>query len=340
MRKLCVFLALAAAAVHAEDFRALVRIEAVDQGCREALERKQQGAPVGDLHIVQPYRFVASGIVISATGEIVTPAVHPRARLHIQVRFQDGPTQTAKLIGTDPRSNLALLQVPIAPEHFLDLRAADVAGEQSVTLVGHDRDSPVAGEGFVAFPRMPGVVLDHYHVNGGEPMRVDSMFGVASPLAGIHPGSACLDADGKVLGMTVGWMPAKKDAAGAPELATTFVMPSGRILRIVRDLRQYGRVIRAHYGTLLVPVPEALRAQLPSLPAAACAVIRVDPEGPAARGGLRANDVILAIDGEAPPDASYVGEVLTDKAPGEPVQLRIRRAGKELTLSVTPTEQK
>lgn len=340
MRTVLLILAAAATTAYAQDLRAIVRVVARDEATREAIELKRQGEVGGlrELRILQPGPAIMSGVVISAEGEVLTPAVHPRAKLHIEVTFRDGTLRVAELVGTDPRSNLALLRVPGNGLPHLELSAAPVAPQQPVRLLGQDAETAVEGEGAVALPRISCVVLDRFGINGGEAMRMDSVCAVASP-AQPPPGSACVDAEGRLAGLAVGGLPAAlARRPGAVPVATTFVVPSSRIASVVRQLRERGRVVRAYYGAVIGPVPEVLRAHVDGLPASACAVTRVIPGAPAERGGLLPNDVVLSIDGRTYPDPGYVGEALLDKAPGAPVELRILRGRQERTIAVTPDE--
>jgi S1-C subfamily serine protease len=340
MRNVLLILAAAVTTAYAQDLRAVVRVVARDEATREAVELKRQGevGALQRLRIHQPGPAVMSGVVISADGEILTPAVHPRAPLHIEVTFHDGTLRVAKLVGTDARSNLALLRVPGESLPHFDLNVAPVAAEQPVRLLGRNADTAVEGVGAVALPRISCVVMDRFGINGGQAMRMDSVCAVASP-AQLPPGSACLDAEGRLCGLAVGGLPAPfGGGGGAVPVATTFVVPSARIASVVRQLREGGRVVRAYYGAVICPVPEVLRVHMDGLPASACAVTRVIPGGPADRSGLLPNDVVLDIDGQTWPDAGYVGEALIDKAPGAPVRLRILRVREELEVTVTPEE--
>jgi serine protease Do len=340
MRTVLLILAAAVTAAHAQDLRAIVRVVARDEATREALELKRQGevGALRELRIHQPGPALMSGVVISADGDILTPAVHPRAPLHIEVTFHDGTLRIAKLVGTDPRSNLALLRVSGGPLPHIELATAAVAANQEVRLAGREAETMVEGQGAVALPRVSCTVIDRFDINGGQAMRMDSVCAVASPVQP-PPGSACLDGDGRLAGLAVGGLPATVAAGpGAVPVPTTFVVPASRIASVVRQLRGSGRVVRAYYGAVICPVPEVLRSHVEGLPASACAVRRVVEGGPADLSGLLPNDVLLAIDGETWPEPAYVGEALIDKAPGAPVRLRILRAREEREITITPEE--
>jgi serine protease Do len=68
-------------------------------------------------------------------------------------------------------------------------------------------------------------------------------------------------------------------------------------------------------------------------------VVKLEPDSPAVKAGLRTNDIILSVDGESFNDMSSLGEALTGKSPHKPVRLAVLRAGKQIDLTCTPRER-
>ena len=99
-------------------------------------------------------------------------------------------------------------------------------------------------------------------------------------------------------------------------------------------------MIRAEFGVLLAPVSAALRAQLPAIPSGAATVTLRDADGPAAKAGVRSNDILLSLNGQKLGTCDELREALNSCAPDQPAQCKLLRAGKVLQLSVKPTEQK
>jgi len=352
MRGFVLLLAAASAVVHAQDTgkaeRSLVRIAITDKAMHRALELKANNAPEKELQrikIHQPYQLLLSGVTISRTGEIVTMALHPRADLRVEVTFHDGKKELAKVVGTDPWSNLALLRVTRETGDFLALDETEIKAGQPVDVCGHASVGPLfTVHGNVAQQRMTVSIRDLYCVNQGKAIHPGSVFVVATPVARANPGSACIDTAGRLVGIAIGRLPprvALQSEEGRTKLATyevTFVLPARRVARIVSDLRKHGRVIRAYYGFDVVAAHEALRAHF-SLPACASNVLKVEPGSPASKAGLRRNDVLLGIDGDRFRDMAELGEVMRDKAPGNEVRLDVLREGKEIALPTTPIER-
>ena len=334
MRDVLAFLAIAAATVCAQDIRkarhAVVQVEAVDRALLQCQQLRKRNAPIGEmrrLRIYQPYVLVVPGIAISANGEILTPALHPRADLRVTVTFHDGEQTEARIIGTDPLSNLALIRAPVKNRAYLTLSTVAPRKDDLVGVIGHDaRRMPVAVRGVVGRDRFPVDIRDLYGVTRGGKIPLASTFEV-KPVAGRPAmGSACIDERGRLVGVLVGDL---------PQINIHAALPATRIARIVRDLRQHHRVIRADFGWKVVPVSAVVKEQF-QLPASACAVAWVHPRGAAAKAGLERYDIITRLDGRTCAGPRLFGEAMSDVPPGKPVALEILRGGSKRTLQVTP----
>jgi len=334
MRDALLFLTVAAATVYAQDFtkarRAVVHVEAVDRALLLCQQLKERNAPVAEMRRVrihQPYVLVVSGIAISANGEILTPALHPRADLRLTVTFRDGEETEAKIIGTDPLSNLALIQAPVRNKPYLSLSEVAPRKDDLVGIVGHDAlRQPLAVHGVVGLDRFPVSIQDLYGVTREKRILLASAFAVKPDAGRPDMGSACVDQAGRLIGVLVG---------DIPRINIHAVLPGARIARIVRDLRRHRRVIRADFGCKLTTVSAVVKEQF-QLPAGACTIAWLHPRGPAAKAGLARYDIVTRLDGRAYPDPHLLGEAMSDVAPDKPVALEILRAGRKLTLQVTP----
>ncbi|MHC4550847.1 MAG: S1C family serine protease [Planctomycetota bacterium] len=341
MREVLVVLALAAATAYAQDLararRAVVHVEAVDRAFLRAQQLQRERASIqvlSRLRIHQPYTLIVSGIAISPKGEILTPALHPRADLQLTVTFHDGAQRKAEIVGTDPLSNLALIQVAGETKEYLRLSEAPPERDAAVEVVGYEahRGRPVAVPGRVGLEAMPVKIQDLYGITAEGTIHLASVFLVATRARGPNVGSACVDGQGRLCGVLVGDMPQQRVQVHA-------ALPAARVERIVRDLRRHGRVIRADFGLKVAPLTSAVRAQF-ELQACACSVRRLQPRGPAAKAGLRTHDIVLSVDGETYRDPYALGEALWDKEPGRPATFQLLRAGRKLEVAVTPVELK
>jgi serine protease DegS len=345
MRHLLVILACAAAVLAQEVAveKALVHVQVDDYARLQAERLFENGAPVRQLkacRVQQPYTLLVSGAVISPDGDIVTPALHPRASLRILVTMHDGARHLAELRGTDPESGLALVKVPVKTEHYLKLDDQPLARMQEVRVLGHaaDDNTPrvVQGIAKVGKPRQS-VRLRNFYTGGYRYCAMPT----AVTLSALFPrlGALCVNEQGNLCGLRISGLPPGTNREGKRTLETHLLVPAPRIARIVADLREHGRVLRVTFGARVGCVPDSLRAHFPDLPASAAAVVKVKPDSPAAAAGLQPNDVILKLDGETFRDAFELWDAMSDKPAGKPVRFDVLRKGKKLALDATPVER-
>jgi serine protease Do len=351
MRSVALLVSVAAAAAYAQDAKklcgAVVQVQATDRELERARKLQDEGRIeiLQQITIQQPYTLVVTGVCISER-EILTPALHPRADLRIVVKYRDGRSLEAKLKGTDPLSNLALIEVPEDSPAFVPIHAADVAVDDAIGIAGcavrcrEGKSQFLHGRvksGHVAIG-----IQDMYGVTGTGCIVLGSVFAVGTIEGRPNVGAACVDGEGRLVGFVVGGLPPRlvpdADVPGQlRQLELRFALPSARIARIVDALRRDGRVQRADFGIELRPVEEAVIAQF-DLPPSACAVAgllsRPTPDG------LLANDVIVTVDGKSYRDPWELAEALTEKTPGVPVTFEILRRGRRVPLTATPAARK
>jgi len=349
MRGIALLVSLLAATASAQDAknlcRATVQVRTTDRAAERAKELWKQRIAAEGLTIQQPYTMVVTGVCISER-EILTPALHPRADLHVLVRYYDGRVEEATVKGTDPLSNLALIEVPRESPAFVPIQVAPVAEGQSIGIAGCPLQCREGKSKFlrgrVRSDHKAIGIQDIYGVTGTGCIVLGSVFAVGTLDGRPNVGAACVDDEGRLVGFVVGGLlpllVLDPDHPGQlRELEIRFALPSSRIARIVDELRRNGRVVRADFGVDLRPVDEALIAQF-DLPKSACAVAGLHARP--ATDGFVMHDVIVNVDGQSYRDAYELGEALTEKTPGKPVSFEILRRGRRVALTATPVERK
>ena len=331
--------------------RAVVRIEAVEPAFERVAMLIRQRAPAEELRRVklqQPYKLVTSGVVISRKGEILTTALHPRAQLRIDVIFFDGSHTQASLVGTDPRSNLALIRVAAPVAYHLDLAPGEPSEGTNVQIIGDGTAlEGITQMGAVAARHVTVFIPNLYGVDRRQPMLpLASVFAVPVRVGDARPGSPCVDGDGRMLGLLIGRSaPFRRvwpDAQGrqrALEYEYCFALPVARLQRVLKDLRSsHKRVVRSRWDVQLTRVPAAVRAHF-ELPTSAALVIGIQRAGPADRGGVQLHDVLFSVNGETYKGFYQLAEALSDCRPETPAKLGVLRKGKRVELTVTPSRQ-
>jgi serine protease Do len=226
---------------------------------------------------------LGTGFLIEARGVYVLTNDHVAAgAAELQVTLSDGASVPAKVIGRDPRLDLALLSIDVPRLHPLQLGNSDAlrVGEWIVVLGNPFGDEVTAAAGIVsATGREGGSLVQGRTIGHRTYLQTD---------ARIHRGNSggpVLDTSGQVIGVAV--------ANGERTGELSFAIPINRVKEIVEALRDHGQVARGWLGVLVKPVDPAL-AQTLALPAVTGAYItEVKAGSPAARSALRVGDVIL-----------------------------------------------
>jgi serine protease Do len=272
----------------------------------------------------QPHRVrgLGSGFVIDPSGYIVTN-FHVAGRADdIQVVFADGSRLPAKRIGGDERTDLALLKVeapkPLAHVQFGDSDQVRVG--QWVLAVGN----PFGLGGTVT----SGIVSARSRDIGAGPY--DDFLQIDAAINQGNSGGPTFDREGNVIGVNTAIYSPNGGSVGLG-----FAIPANVVKKVVAELREHGKVDRAWMGVSTQGVDSALAAAL-KLPAAKGALIGgVEPEGPAARAGLRRGDVILSLDGTAINDPRDLARKVGDRRAKDEANIEYWRDGRRAEIRVT-----
>jgi serine protease Do len=275
-----------------------------------------------------------SGVVISAQGHVLTNH-HVVAGAHsVQVRLADGRTLAARIIGTDPRSDLAVLKVEAS-----DLVPAEL-GDSSKLEIGEwvlAIGNPLGYENTVSV----GVVssLNRTIEEQGSGLLVDAVQTDAAINSG-NSGGALANAAGQVVGINSAIVTPTGGSVGLG-----FAIPINRAKRVVADILKDGRVQYGDLGAtfyrrpdllLLTSARQQLREATGAEPPQSGIVVRSTlPESAAKSAGLRPLDVIVEVDGKKVERALDLQKALFDKRVGDRVQLRYWTRGQLKSATVT-----
>jgi S1-C subfamily serine protease len=264
-----------------------------------------------------------SGFVIDEQGDIVTNDHVVEDATQYRVRFGDnGDPIKAKLLGTDPSSDLALLRVdPKAvgePLHPLTLGASEELrpGDPAVAI-----GSPFGLEGSVT----SGIVSAL-----GRTIQAPNNFSISGAVqtdAAINPGNSggpLLDGEGRVIGVTS----QIRTNGGDQNSGVGFAVPVDAIKRAVPFLRDGKEVPHAYLGVATGQAAEG-----------GASVGDVVAGGPAEKGGLRKGDRIVEIGGAAVHEPDDVSAAVNARRPNDAVRIVVERGGERRTLTVNLGEQ-
>jgi putative serine protease PepD len=257
-----------------------------------------------------------SGFVYDASGHVITNAHVVDGAQSAKVRFADGKSYDATVVGVDASTDLAVLKVdaPSSALHPLDLAdSSQVAVGDVVVAIG----SPFGLENSVT----AGIVSAL-----GRSMKAPNGYTITGSIqtdAAINHGNSggpLLDLDGKVVGVN-----AQIESESGGNDGVGFAIPSGTVKLIVAQILEDGSVQHAYLG---VSVTEATGGTA----GAQLAEVRVGT--PAAQAGLQAGDVLTAVDGDTVSSAAALQSAIDAKKPGDSVMLDYLRDGTRHTVTV------
>lgn len=268
----------------------------------------------------RPFRSksLGSGFVIDEEGLIVTNNHVVENADEIIVKLSDEKEFSAEVVGTDPLTDLALLKIDPEDEtlHPLILGDSEKANVGDwVVAVGN----PFGLESTVT----AGIVSAKGRVLGEGPydnfMQTD---------ASINPGNSggpLVNMDGEVVGINTAIIPSGQGLG--------FSIPVNMLKELLPDLKS-GEVKRGWLGVSLQPIDEKLARTFGLEKATGALVADVVKGDPANKAGVKAGDVILAVDGEKIEDSKELVNYIGKKSPGEVVDLKIFRNGEKINIKV------
>lgn len=276
---------------------------------------------------VPDQRASGSGVIISQDGYIVTNNHVVHGATSITVTLNNRTNYTAKVIGTDPNTDLALIKIdghdlPVMPIGNSD----DVKLGQWVLAIGYPLNLDVTvTQGIVSAKSR------EIGINTQAAAPVESFIQTD---AAVNPGSS-----GGALVNTDGQLVAINSAIASPTGAFAgyaYSIPSNLMRKVIGDIMKYGKVERGYLGISMAPegLDDAKKKELGINSAVdGVFVMEVDPKGAAGEAGLRKGDVITAVNGEKVDEDPELAELIARQRPGDEVKLTYNRDGKEYTTT-------
>jgi serine protease Do len=266
----------------------------------------------------EPRRSTGSGFVIEPTGMIVTNAHVVEQAEWIQVRLSDGRRFGGRIVGLDTRVDLALVKIDATDLPSLPLGDSNrLRVGEFVLALGH----PFGLEQSVSF----GIVS-----RKGAPLTVAAPgFDFIQTDAAINPGNSggpLVNMAGQVIG--VNSMAARNGSIG-------FAIPSNLVKLLVPQLASKGKVEWGWLGVSIAEVTDEDLSRLKLRETRGVLIRGVMPGEPADKGGVRADDVLVAVDGTPLETPRDLQRVVSSTPVGKRVRVRLLREGRETEVEVT-----
>jgi len=269
-----------------------------------------------------PSRGVGSGFIVSPDGYIVTNAHVVDGAKEVTVRLTDRREFTAKVIGADKRTDIALIKIDAKgnlPALDLSNPPAPRQGEWVVAI-----GSPFGFENSVSAGVVSGV---HRALPGGQ------MTPFIQTDVAVNPGNSggpLLNAAGQVVGVN-----SQIYSRSGGYMGLSFAIPADVAANVAQQLKEHGKVNHGRLGIGIQGLNQAL-AQSFDLPDSNGAVVgTVEKDSPAEKAGFKTGDVIRKINNVAVTDSTDVTSRIGNMAPGTKVNVEVWREGKPVTLTAT-----
>jgi len=268
---------------------------------------------------------LGSGVIVSADGYVLTNNHVVTGADVIKVSLNDGRELTAKVVGTDPKSDLAVIKIDakdLPHITFADSEKLEV-GDRVLAIGNPFGIGQTVTSGMVSGLGRATMGLDYEDF-----IQTD---------AAINPGNsggALIDVKGRLVGINTAIYSRSGGFQGIG-----FAIPSNLARDVMQQLVANGKVVRGYLGITMQPIDAALAEQFSLKNREGALVSELVPGGPASKAGIQTGDVITKFDGKEVKDGRALKFQVADVAPGSSVPVEVLREGKKETLTLKVGEQ-
>jgi len=278
----------------------------------------------GDQSEDQPQRenSLGSGVIVSAQGLILTNHHVVEAADEIEVALADGRTIPARVVGTDPETDLAVLKVDVK-----DLPAITFANPEKISVgdVVLAMGNPFGVGQTVTQGIISALGRNHLGINTFE-----NFIQTDAPINPGNSGGALIDTEGNLVGVNS----AIYSRSGG-SMGIGFAIPVSLAKQVMEQIIRQGSVIRGWIGIEAQDITPELAESFRLKQTSGSLIAGVVSGSPAERAGLKPGDILLAIDGNQVPDSASMLTLISGLKPGKQASLKIARNLRELQIPVT-----
>ncbi|MGI9183831.1 MAG: S1C family serine protease [Solirubrobacteraceae bacterium] len=261
-----------------------------------------------------------AGVVYNKNGDILTDEHVVTGATSVKVNFQDGKSYSGTVVGTDPSTDVGVVHVnaPSSELHPIPFANSDIAAVgDPVVAIG----SPFS---------LPETTTTGIISQTGRPIKAPNGYTITNAVqtdAAINPGNSggpLLDASGHVLGLNDQIETNNSTAGGqGSSSGVGFAIPSNTVARIAGRIISGQKVKHAYVGVQLSPMSVG-----------GAQIAQVQPGTPGAQAGLKAHDLITAVDGQTITSTNQFIQKVDTYSPGQTVTMTVKRGGQSQQIKV------
>ncbi len=269
-------------------------------------------------------RGVGSGVIVSADGTVLTNHHVVDGAEKIIVQMNDNKTYEAKIVGSDPPSDLAVLKIENANLPFLNLGNSDNVRIGDVVLaIGN----PLGiGQTVTA-----GIISAKGRRTGLSDGSFEDFLQTDAPINRGNSGGALINITGELIGINSQIL---SDSGNGGNIGIGFSIPTNMAKSVMEQLLKDGKVRRGMLGVGIQPITEALKESFGLKDTKGVLINDVRKGSAAENAGIKRDDVIIAINGEAIENTNVLRNKVAGTQPGTEIKVTLLRDGEEQRLVV------
>jgi serine protease Do len=266
---------------------------------------------------------MGSGFFISADGYLITNNHVVNNAIKVTVETIDGTKYTARIVGTDPRTDLALLKVKADDLPFVSLGDSNkVEVGEWVLAIGNPLNQDLSVTAGIISAKGRQLGMAQYE----DFLQTDAAINQG------NSGGPLINMAGRVIGINSAIL-----APSGGNIGIGFAIPSSMAEKVINDLKTKGRVVRGYMGINIEYMNEEDAKDF-DLPMAGVLVTKVENDSPAELAGLARYDLIVAVNGKKVKNLTALSLKIAEARPGEIVELTVYRKQIKKTIRVKVTE--
>jgi S1-C subfamily serine protease len=272
-------------------------------------------------------RASGSGVVFDARGYIVTSAHVLEGSRQVEVMLSDGRRLPGQIVGEDPKTDVAVLRVNasnLTPAKFADSSCVEV-GNLVLAIGSPFRLSQTVSHGIVSATGRTNLDI--------EGMEYQNFIQTDAPTNPGNSGGALVNTRGEVIGINTA-------IAGSGNFSgVAFATPSNTVAWAARHIISGKPLVRGYMGIGITPVYPEVAERVGLGSAQGAYIEQVTPDGPAARAGLRTEDVVLQLNGAKVCESGQLQTLIAEQTPGARATLTIWRDRQRRKVDIVVGEQ-